>query len=72
MSFSDDFWYIPRVATLGKQVMSRTCAVRYSALSPSKSVSKIQAAGSRHNSLAPFFLFLVGKLLEILVRISRS
>ena len=35
---------IPPAATLGKQVMSRTCAVRYSALS-----QYIRAGGVRHD-----------------------
>ena len=43
MSLSDDFHVQghPRAATLGKQVMSRTCAVRYSAMSPAEAYTNL-------------------------------
>ena len=63
---------IPRAGLLGKQVMSRTCAVRYSALSVWKGFTstrnQIYASDTSRNPLQSYLVF--HSILDLLLKIS--
>ena len=63
---------IPRAGPLGKQVMSRTCAVRYSALSVWKAFTstrnQIYASDTSRNPLQSYLVF--HSILDLLLKMS--